>query len=163
MEQRGGQQPGDGAGIVQRGTGKSPLGIPVVDHEEVKQFRHAPGHRIGDGAHPRDVFVHHLGLVGHVQPAHGDGDSRLEHHIGRLGIHINIEFRRRGPVARSCRAPHQHDAGDPGLELGMGRQQQGDVGERTGRHQSDRLRALTQALGHQFEARHHLGRKGGIR
>ena len=157
------EEPGDGAGIVQRRAVEAPLFIFVVGHKEVEQFGDDGRHRVANLAESLDIGGKDLRLMGDVKARHHHRDPRLKDHFRGLRINVNIKLRRRLPVAQPHGAPHDHDAGDLRVQLRMAGEQQRHVSLRPGGHQSHRLLAFPQHAGHQFDGGAVLRRKGRLR
>src|SRR5437773_4218220 len=78
-----------------------------------------------------DVVVSQDALPGDVETYHGHPDTRAEDNTSALGVHIDIELRRRRHVAARKRPSHQHNFADffryPWISL----KRRSDVGERS--------------------------------
>ena len=89
--------------------------------------------------------------MGHVEPDHRHVEAAVEHPRGGLGIGPDVELGGRRPVALGDRPAHEHDALDPLDHLRVQGQQERDVGERTHRHERDRLGRGGEPLGHEVD------------
>ena len=118
--------------------------------EELQPVGHRYRHLVAHGPDALEVLGADQGLFGDVQPRHDDGDAGAEHQPGGLRVHQDIELGGGGPVAHLDAAPHQGYLGDLGLQVRVGQQQLGHVGQGAGGDQGDGLLAVSDGLGHQF-------------
>ena len=75
------------------------------------------------------------GLLRDVQPAHHDGDAGRKYDLRRVRVGVDVEFRAGRAVAAHGRAAHEGDAAQQGPEGRVGRQRDGRVCQRAGRHE----------------------------
>ena len=75
------------------------------------------------------------GLLRDVQPAHHDGDAGRKYDLRRVRVGVDVEFRAGRAVAAHGRAAHEGDAAQQGPEGWVGRQRDGGVRQRAGRHE----------------------------
>ena len=125
--QRGINEPGHGAGVVE-------MRIPAVGKKIQQLSRKAAG-LIAEAAHGLDILCQHRALAGQVDARHVEGQAAVKDLIGRLRVHPDVELRRGGPVAAIGAAAHQIERLRPLGDARLTVQGRRNVGERAGRHQ----------------------------
>ena len=91
--------------------------------------------------------------MGELQADERERHAARDDDLRRLGVDPGVELRVRGAVAAPARAAHPHDPGDPLVHVGSRGQQVGDVRQRAGGDERDRLVGLAQHVGHELDRR----------
>ena len=93
--------------------------------------------------------------MGDVQPDHGERHARLEYHVCRVRIGVDVELSRRRDVAEPDRAPHGHDLAHVGEDRRVLDDGQRDIGEGPKGHQRDGFRRRRERIHQKI---HRMGR-----
>ena len=102
---------------------------------------HQTGHELGEiSANAFDTLLH-FGraqcLMRQIQSDHGDRPGFIEHDVSGFRIDLDVELGHGTPVAHMVSAAHKHDFLDTFNNARLHAGGHGNVGQRSGRHQSD--------------------------
>ena len=133
------EQPGDGAGIVDRGALRAEAGRLARRHG-VQEGREAPGRRPAAGGQALGVAGGGERLVGDVEAVDGERAPAAEDDRRRVRIRVDVELRGRGHVAARPRgAAHHDDLAHLRHQVGVFADEEGEIGERADRDEGDLL------------------------